>query len=65
MVAAKDGSSSLRFGEGLQQTLAKRGIQISLEKAARLSRALLDLAEHDLLVPVEEQPYDGTRGNAS
>jgi hypothetical protein len=53
-MSEKSGSSSRQFGEGMQETLAKRGIHLTLEEAASFSRALLDLAEHGLLVPVEK-----------
>lgn len=57
-MSEKSRCSSRKFGEGMQQTLVKRGIYMALEEAASFSRALLNLAEHGLLVPVEK-PTDG------
>jgi hypothetical protein len=63
-MSEKSGHSSRKFGEGMQQTLAKRGIYITLEEAASFSRGLLDLAEHGLLVPVEKPTEGVTRKDA-
>jgi hypothetical protein len=42
-----------KLGEALREALAGRGVDVSLEDAARPARALLRLAEQDLLEPVE------------
>ena len=46
-------SMQTKPGEPLQRVLAARGIDISLEEAARLATVLLRFAEQGLLVPVE------------
>ena len=52
-MAEEQGTTRAKPGEALRGALTARGIDISLEDAARLSTALLSLAEQGLLVPVE------------
>jgi hypothetical protein len=54
-----------KLGEPLRRALASRGIDVSLEDAARVARALLSLADQGLLEPVEKPEVKVAEGASS
>jgi hypothetical protein len=51
-----------KLGESMRRALAARGVDVSLEEAARLSTALLRLAEQGLPVMVERPEAAAAEG---